>query len=240
MLTLAPCVLVDCHSFSLGPWLLLEHRPCTTSLQRLLSWAILSSCFQLSPICVMSASRSRRQVVFGLPPPLSLALRVPRQGLSRSVSIGLSQSVAKPSPFSLKNFYLDSNLVCSIPAVLVADFVHPQHSQNFPQTLIYKVWILFSVVLFIHHVSAPYRNTDLTFVLNRRSFVVLPIILDFHTFLKMWNAALALLILVFTSASVPPRVSTILPRYLNDSTSSSHSPSSMIGLSQVVSWFSFC
>ena len=119
------------------------------------------------------------------PPPLSLALRVPRQGLSRSVSIGLSQSVAKPSPFSLKNFYLDSNLVCSIPAVLVADFVHPQYSQNFPQTLIYKVWILFSVVLFIHHVSAPYRNTDLTFVLNRRSFVVLPIILDFHTFLKM-------------------------------------------------------
>ena len=38
----------------------------------------------------------------------------------------------------------------------------------------------------------------------------------------------------FTSASVPPRVSTILPRYLNDSTSSSPSPSSMIGLSQVV------
>ena len=44
----------------LGPWLLLEHRPCTPSLQRLLSWAILSSCFQLSPVCVMSASRSRR------------------------------------------------------------------------------------------------------------------------------------------------------------------------------------
>ena len=51
----------------IGPWLLLEHRPCTTSLQRLLSWAILSSCFQLSPVCVMSASRSRRQVFFGLP-----------------------------------------------------------------------------------------------------------------------------------------------------------------------------
>ena len=51
----------------LSPWLLLEHRPCTTSLQRLLSWAILSSCFQLSPVCVMSASRSRRQVFFSLP-----------------------------------------------------------------------------------------------------------------------------------------------------------------------------
>ena len=30
-------------------------------------------------------------------PPLSLALRVPRQGLSRNVTIGLSQCVAKPS-----------------------------------------------------------------------------------------------------------------------------------------------
>ncbi len=60
-----------------------------------------------------------------------------------------------------------------------------------------KVWILFSVVLFIRQVSPPYSNTDLTFVLNRRIFVVLPIILDYQTFLNMWNAALAFLILVF-------------------------------------------
>ena len=71
-------------------------------------------------------------------------------------------------------------------------------------------------------------------MLNKRIFVVLPITVDFHTFLKMWNAALALRIFVLTSASIPPRVSNILPRYLNDSTSSSHSPSSMICLSQVV------
>ena len=36
--------------------------PGATSLQSLLSWAILSSCCQLSPTCVMSATRSRRQV----------------------------------------------------------------------------------------------------------------------------------------------------------------------------------
>ena len=88
--------------------------------------------------------------------------------------------------------------------------------------------------LVLHQVSTPYSNIDLTFVLNKRIFVVLPITLDFHTFLTMWNAVLALLILVFKSASVPPRVSTILPRYMNDSTSSSPSPSSMVGLSQVV------
>ena len=44
--------------------------------------------------------------------PCSLALRVPRQRLSRNVSIELSQCVAKPSPSSLKNVYLYSNLVC--------------------------------------------------------------------------------------------------------------------------------
>ena len=70
-------------------------------------------------------------------------------------------------------------------------------------------------------------------MLNRQIFVVLPIAMDFYTFMKMWIAALALLIIVFTSASVPPGVSTILPRYLNASTSVSASPSRMIGISQV-------
>ena len=115
------------YYFYLSPWLLLEHRPCTTSLQRLLCWAILSSCSQLSPVCVMSASRSRRQVFFGLPP-LSLALRVPRQGLSLMLHIGFSQCVAKPSPSSLEDFYLYLNVVNSLPEVLVTDFVLPLYS----------------------------------------------------------------------------------------------------------------
>ena len=95
-----------CHPVStyLGPWLLMEHRQCTTSLQRLLSWAILSSCFQLSPVCVMSASRSRRQMFFDLP-----LFRLPRGfhvSLSRNVGVWLSQCVAKPYPSSLKNLCL--------------------------------------------------------------------------------------------------------------------------------------
>ena len=59
-------------------------------------------------------------------PPLSLALRVLRQGLSRNVTIGLFQCVAKPSPSSLEDFYL--NLVSFLPEVLVTDFVHPLYS----------------------------------------------------------------------------------------------------------------
>ena len=111
----------------LSPWLLLEHRPCTTSLHRLLSWAILSSCFQLSPVCVMSASMSRRQVFFGLPL-FRLPWGVPRPGLSRNVGVWLSQCVAKPSPSSLDNFYRYLNLAFPLPEVLVTDCVHPLYS----------------------------------------------------------------------------------------------------------------
>ena len=87
--------------------------------------------------------------------PLSLALRVPRGGLSRNVTIGLPQCVFKPSPPSLKNFYLYLNLVDSLLEVLVADFVHPLYSQYSLQALVYKVWIPFSVVLFNRNVSVP-------------------------------------------------------------------------------------
>ena len=61
-------------------------------------------------------------------PPLSLDLRVPRQGLSRNVGVWLSQCVAKLSPSSLKNFYLYLNLACPLPEVLVAEFVHLLYS----------------------------------------------------------------------------------------------------------------
>ena len=53
--------------------------------------------------------------------PLSLALGVPRQGLSRNIGVWLSQCVANPSPPSLENFYLYLNLACPLPEVLVTD-----------------------------------------------------------------------------------------------------------------------
>ena len=213
----------------LSPWFLLEHRPCTKSLQRLLSWAILSSCFQLSPVCVMSASRSRRQVFFGLPLFLS-----PWGFHVNACLVMLVFGFLNVWPSHLHlllrmSIYIWTWLVLSQRSLLLTLSIHciPNIFRKHRFT---KFWILFSVVLFIRQVSAPYSNTDLTFVLNKRIFVVLPITLDFHTFLKMWNAAPALPILVFTSDSVPPRVSTILPRYLNDSTSSIPSPFSMIRL----------
>ena len=84
----------------------------------------------------MSASRSRRQV-FSVSP----SLACPECSTSRPVSYcyyWAFSMCAKPSPSSLKNRYLSSNLVCSIPEILVADFVHPQYSQYLPQALVYK------------------------------------------------------------------------------------------------------
>ena len=57
----------QCITYLLRPLTPPGHRPSTTFLQRLLSWAILSSCCQPFPVCLMSASRSRRKVFFGLP-----------------------------------------------------------------------------------------------------------------------------------------------------------------------------
>ena len=76
---------------------------------------------------MMSASRSRRQVVVWSPP-LSLALRVSCQYLN--VLVWLSQGVAKPSSSSTRNVYLYMNFVRAIPEILVANFVHPLYSHK--------------------------------------------------------------------------------------------------------------
>ena len=109
------------------------------------------------------------------------------------------------------------------------------YSKNFRKHCFTNVCALFSVVLLIRHVSAPYSNTDLTFVLNRQIFVVLPITLDFHAFLNNFYVECCFAdscLYVSLEPPIPPRVSTMLLRFLNDSTSSL---SSIIGLSQVVS-----
>lgn len=63
------------------------------------------------------------------------------------------------------------------------------------------------------------RRTDLTLELKRRILVCVLSWQEFHTFI-MRNATLAFPILALTSASVPACLSMMLPRYVNDSTSS--------------------
>ena len=98
--------------------------------------AILSSCCQQFPVCLMSASRSRRQVYFV--PPLSLAMGFHVRIWLVIFCAWLSQGVAKPSPSPLKDLYLYLGLVCSISEVFVAHPVHLVDSQNSSQVMVDK------------------------------------------------------------------------------------------------------
>ena len=148
-------------------------------------------------------------------PPLSLALRVPRQGMSCNVAVWLSQGVAKPSPSSLKSISMWTWLVVFQRSLLLTLSIHCI-PKIFCRHWFTKVWILFNEFLFIRQVAAPYSNTNFTIVLNRCIFVVSPITLDFYAFLK--NAkrcpcfADSCVYVSLCASSL--MLSTILPRYL--------------------------
>ena len=86
--------------------------------------------------------------------------------------------------------------------------------------------VLATVVL---QVSAPHSCTDLTIELKNRSLVFVERMVDRQTLFSWWNAVLALPILILMSASVPPCLSTLLPRYVKESTSSRGLSPSMMG-----------
>ena len=67
-----------------------------------------------------------------------------------------------------------------------------------------------------------------------RSFVCILISLDVQMSLSMLNATLALLIPAATSTSVPPCLSTTLPRYVKEFTFSNRSPYTVTGLPLMV------
>jgi hypothetical protein len=74
-------------------------------------------------------------------------------------------------------------------------------------------WWISGFSLWYSQVSAPYStcSTDFTMALNSLILVLVDRYLDVHTSFSYWKAALAILTLIFTVASVPPCLST-LPR----------------------------
>ncbi|VDP26232.1 unnamed protein product [Schistosoma mattheei] len=60
------------------------------------------------------------------------------------------------------------------------------------------------MVVVVLQVSAPYSGIVLTFVLKILTLILVESCFEFHMFFKCKNAALALPILAFTSASEPP------------------------------------
>ena len=79
----------------------------------------------------------------------------------------------------------------------------------------------------IHRVELPLH---FTFKLNIFSLVLILLCFALQIFLNMMNATLAFCILALTSSSVPPFLLIVLPRYVNESVSSSGSPFNVIGL----------
>ena len=96
-----------------------------------------------------------------------------------------------------------------------------------------NVCILFSVFCVLRHVSDQYSTTALTFEWNILSLVLILICITLQVFLNMLNATLAFCILALTSSYVPPFVMIVLPRYVNESVSSS-------GSSFNVMWLLLC
>ncbi|VDP04747.1 unnamed protein product [Schistosoma margrebowiei] len=86
------------------------------------------------------------------------------------------------------------------------------------------------MVVVVLKVSAPYSRTVLTLVLKILTLILAESCFEFRMFFNCRNAALALSILAFTSASDPPCSSMMLPMYVEDSTSSRVSLSSVIKL----------
>ena len=131
----------------------------------------------------MSASKSRRQVFFGLP-----LFLLPWGFHVRTCLIMFVLG-------SLKVWPSHPHLLLRISISIWAWCVLSQRSLLLTLSIqcirrilrrqwLTNVWILISVVFFIRHVSAPYSNTDFTFVLIKRIFVVLQLPLTSTHFSK--------------------------------------------------------
>ena len=157
-----------------GPLLLPEYRPPITTLQSPLSWAILSSCFHVYPVLLMSFSSSRRQVFRGLPLflwPWGFQFRA-----WRPMQLGGLRSVW-PSHLHLLRRMSSSTGVCCVLAHRVSLLIISGQwiLRILRKHWLIKVWIFFIDALVVRNVSAPYSNTDLTFELNKRTLVDVPI-----------------------------------------------------------------
>ena len=73
-------------------------------------------------------------------------------------------------------------------------------------------------------VPEPYKSTAFTFDLKILNLVRVVSAVDRHTGFSIANACLAFPMRAWISSSVPPFLLTILPRYVNSSTSSTRSP----------------
>jgi len=211
-----------CGMILFHPSLLLEHRSLTTVFQSLLSWAFFPAvscplyvCHEIPSPRISSASFFSFPCGFHVRACLVI------------VDAGF-RSVWPIHPH--RHLLISSPTFCwcvfSHKSVLLMVFGQRIWRNPLRQLLI-KVCNFFLVVLVGLRVSAPYSSTYFTLELNRRIVVCSDNTLELQMFLSCINVPLALPILALTSASVPPCLSIILPRYMKVSISSISFPSSL-------------
>ena len=172
-------------------------------------WAAFSASFRVVPISLCSASVSHLQLFLGGP-----LFRCPcgLESLACVAGCWLPEGVPDSAPLPASDLLVYWLLSRLLPQLFVADLLWPSDVKDALKTHVDEVWMFCMVAFVILHVSEPYNNMDLTLEWKRRSLAVMLIFIDAQMFLSMIKAARALPILDETSWSVPPCLSTTLPK----------------------------
>ena len=188
-----------------------EHRPQTNNFQPRLSWAILESSPHECPIFAISFSTHLLQVSLGLFCP-----RFPCGFHFKECLEILAVDFLKVWPIHRHLLLLISTSIGTWLALSQRSSFLTLSIHLTPRILrmhrFTKVWSFLITVAVAFQVSHPYKRTDLTHALKSLSLVFLEIFLALHTFPSCVKAARAFPILAFTSTSVPPFPSAMLPR----------------------------
>ena len=156
----------------------------TTVRQSPLSWAFFSSCFHVSPHCLMSVSRSLRQVFFRLP-----LFLVPSGFHLRACLVMLVVGFRSAWPIHPHLLLLISSSTGGRPALCQRSLLLIVSGQRILKILLKQLLMnvcTFIVVGFVVlHVSDPYNSTVLTF--EPKSFVRWLISLELQMFLGWMN-----------------------------------------------------
>ena len=143
---------------------------------------------------------------------LSLSLWVPGQDFKCNTGHWLSDGVSSPSPVSLVDFIFCWLLSDPFPEFSVAEGLRPSDPKDSSNEGVDEYLDLIQCRSHRLHISALYSRTGSTVVLKILILMLMVRVGEAQMFFIWRKAAIALPILTFTPASVPPCLSTMLPR----------------------------
>ena len=168
--------------------------------------------------CSLSFSTVLLHVVFSLP-----TLRVPSGVRVRAVAQWLLWSILSTCPIQLISSVAPLHFISVsvlFLAIVVGDDVWPVYLVNPAEALgLEQVFFLLSPSV-IFHVWLPNSTTGWTSALNSFILVLFEYTEEFHVLFNLRKVCLPLFSLALISSVPPPFVLTVVPKYVNSSTSS--------------------